>query len=192
PWRDIAALIAAARAAPAGGLRYGSGGVGTPAHMAAAAMLKAIGAEGTHVPYRGANQATLAVETGEVDFAFAISNIVIPRLQHGTVRVLLSTAARRIPALPEVPTLAETVPEGPIITSGSSIVGPANMPPALVARIHAAVNRLVTEDAAFRESLTREGGDITLSPTPAAYAAAWVDEVARFRRLVEVSGARVE
>jgi len=191
PWRDIAALIAAART-ERGGLRYGSGGVGTPAHMAGAAMLKAIGAEGTHVPYRGANQATLAVETGEVDFAFAISNIVIPRLQQGVVRVLLSTAARRIPALPDVPTLAETVPDGPVITSGSSIVGPANMPPAVVNRLHAAVNRLVTDDAALRDSLTREGGDIVLSPTPSAYAAAWGEEIARLRRLVEISGARVE
>jgi len=192
PWRDIGQLLAAARTAPAGGLRYGSGGVGTPAHMAGAAMLKLIGAEGTHVPYRGANQATLAVETGEVDFAFAISNIVIPRLQAGVVRVLLSTAARRIEALPDTPTLAETVPEGPVITSGSSLVGPAGMPAAIVARLHAAVNRLVAEDAALRATLTREGGDILLSPTPAAYAAAWPEEVSRLRRLVEISGARVE
>ncbi|WP_237217456.1 tripartite tricarboxylate transporter substrate binding protein [Falsiroseomonas oryziterrae] len=195
PWRDISALLVAAGADAVpgrGGLRYGSGGVGTPAHMAAAAMLKAIGAEGTHVPYRGANQATLAVETGEIDFAFAISNIVIPRLQQGAVRVLLSTAARRIPALPDVPTMAETVPDGPVITSGSSIVGPAGMNPALVARIHAAVNRVVTEDAALRDTLTREGGDITLAPTPAAYAAEWGNEVARLRRLVEISGARLE
>jgi tripartite-type tricarboxylate transporter receptor subunit TctC len=192
PLRDIAGLIAAARAAPAGGLRYGSGGVGTPAHMAGAALLKGLGAEGTHVPYRGANQATLAVETGEVDFAFAISNIVVPRMQQGAVRVLLSTAARRIPVLPDTPTMAETLPDGPVITSGSSVVGPANMAPALVSRLHAAVNRAVGEDAALREQLTREGGDIVLSPTPAAFAAAWPQEVLRLRRLVEISGARVE
>ncbi len=192
PWGDYRALFAAARSAPAGGLRYGSGGVGTPAHMAAAAMLKAIGAEGTHVPYRGANQATLAVETGEVDFAFAISNIVIPRMQHGTVRALLSTAARRISALPDLPTLKETVPDGPVIVSGSSLVGPAGMPPSLVAQIHRAVTRVVSEDTALREALTREGGDITLSASPAAYAAEWPQELARLRRLVEVSGARVE
>lgn len=193
PLRSHQDLFAAARAASsAGGLRYGSGGVGTPAHMAAAAMLKALGYEGTHVPYRGANQATLAVETGEVDFAFAISNIVIPRVSHGTVRVLLSTAARRIAALPDVPTLKETIPDGPVIVSGSSLVGPAGMAPALVSRIHAAVNQLVETDAALREALTREGGDITLSPTPAAYAADWPEEVARLRHLVQVSGARVE
>jgi len=192
PWRDIGALLAAARTAPAGGLRYGSGGIGTVAHLAGAALLKSVNAEGTHVPYRGANQATLAVETGEVDFAFAISNIVIPRMQQGAVRVLLSTGARRIPALPDVPTMVETVSGGVVVTSSASIVGPANMSPALVERIHAAVNRVVNEDSALRETLTREGGDISLSPTPAAYAASWADEVNRQKRLVEISGARVE
>jgi tripartite-type tricarboxylate transporter receptor subunit TctC len=192
PLRDMAGLAAAARAAPAGGLRYGSGGVGTPAHMAGAALLKGLGVEGTHVPYRGANQATLAVEQGEVDFAFAISNIVIPRWQQGAVRVLASTAARRIAMLAEVPTLREVLGQDIVIVSGSSIVGPAGMPAAVVARIHAAVNRLVTEDAALRAQLTREGGDITLAATPAAYAAGWGEEIARLRRLVELSGARVE
>ncbi len=130
PYQDIAGLLAAARTAP-GGLRYGSGGIGTPAHMAAAAMLKLIGAEGTHVPYRGANQATLAVEQGEVDFAFAISNIALPRQQQGVVRILLTAGAVRMTALPAVPTLAETLRGGPIVTSTSSVVGPAGMPEAV-------------------------------------------------------------
>ena len=191
PWRDAAALIAAARA-ERGGLRYGSGGVGTPAHMAAAALQKGIGAEGIHVPYRGANLAALAVEQGEVDFAFAISNIALPRMQQGAIRVLMTTGRGRNPAAPDAPTLVESIPDGPIITSGSSLVGPAGIPPAIVARIHGAVARLVTGDAALREQLTKEGGEITLSPSPAAYAAAWADEFARLRRLVELSGARVE
>ncbi len=192
PWRDIAALLAAARSERSGGLRYGSGGVGTPAHMAAAAMLKLAGAEGTHVPYRGANQSALAVEQGEVDFAFAISNIALPRMQQGTIRVLLSTGARRMSMLPDLPTLAETLPGSPIITSGSSIVGPAGVPASIAARLHSAIGRLVTGDAAVREALTREGGEITLAASPAAYAASWAEEFARLRRRVELSGARAE
>jgi tripartite-type tricarboxylate transporter receptor subunit TctC len=192
PWRDIHGLLAAARAQGRGGLRYGSGGVGTPAHMAAAAMLKLAGAEGIHVPYRGANQAALAVEQGEVDFAFAISNIALPRLQQGANRVLLSTGARRMAMLPDLPTLAETVPGGPVITSGSSIVGPAGIPAPVATRLHAAIGRIVSEDMALREALTREGGDITLVASPAAYAAAWAEQFERLQRLVELSGARAE
>jgi tripartite-type tricarboxylate transporter receptor subunit TctC len=192
PWRDIAALLAAARAQRSGSLRYGSGGVGTPAHMAAAAMLKLIGAEGTHIPYRGANQAALAVEQGEVDFAFAISNIALPRMQQGAIRVLLATGARRMAMLPDIPTLAEALPGGPIITSGSSIIGPAGIPAPIAARLHAAVGRLVTEDAPLREALTREGGQITLAASPGAYAAAWTEQFAQLQRLVGLSGARAE
>lgn len=192
PWRSIAALLAAAKAAPAGGLRYGSGGVGTPAHMAGAALLKLAGCDGTHVPYRGANQAALAVEQGEVDFAFAIANIALPRAQQGQVRLLLTTGAQRMAALPEMPTLAETAPNGPVIVSGSSIVGPANMPPAVVARLHAAVGRVVTQDEQLRTALLREGGALNLAASPAAYAADWARQYRTWQQLVELSGARAD
>ncbi len=191
PWQNIAQLLDAARRTQ-GGLRYGSGGVGTPAHMAAAAMLKLIGAEGVHVPYRGANQATLAVEQGEVDFAFAISNIALPRHQQGAVRILLTGGSRRMSALPEVPTLAETVPGGPVVTSASSVVGPAGMPEAATRRLHAAFRDTMAQDAALRASIAAEGGDVMVSDSPAAYAAAWEGELRRLQELVRVSGARAE
>ncbi|WP_439577855.1 Bug family tripartite tricarboxylate transporter substrate binding protein [Elioraea sp.] len=191
PWRDIGALIAEAKA-NRDGLRYGSGGVGTPAHMAAAAMLTLIGAEGTHVPYRGANQAALAVEQGEVDFAFAISNIALPRAQQGLIRVLLTGGGRRMGMMPDVPTLGETVPGGPVVVSVSSIVGPAGIPEMAANRVHAAVHQVVSRDTTLRETLTRDGGEIMLSESPAHYAAIWAEEHQRLTRLVELSGARVE
>lgn len=190
PWRTAAELLAAAKTTR-GGLRYGSGGVGTPAHMAAAAMLKLISAEGTHVPYRGANQATLAVEQGEVDFAFAISNIAFPRHQQGAVRILLTAGSRRMSALPEVPTLAEAVPGGPVVTSGSSVAGPAGLPAQAVAKLHAAF-AVAMRDPALVASIAGEGGDVTLSDSPAAYAAAWPEELRRLQELVGLSGARAE
>lgn len=190
PLRDMAALAEAAKKPP--GLRYGSGGVGTPAHMAAAALLKTIGAEGTHVPYRGANQATLAVEQGEVDFAFAISNIALPRQQQGVVRILCTAGSRRMTALPEVPTLAEIAPGIPPVTSTSSVVGPAGVPQAITTHLHAAFRDAVMGDAALRAALQAEGGEIILSESPAAYAAAWPGEVQRLRDLVRISGATIE
>jgi tripartite-type tricarboxylate transporter receptor subunit TctC len=191
PWADVAAFLAAAKASR-DGLRYGSGGVGTPAHMAAAAMLKLIGAKGVHVPYRGANQAALAVEQGEVDFAFAISNIAVPRAQDGVIRILITGGGRRMPVMPEVPTLAEAVPGGPVVTSISSIVGPAGMPAVAVTRLHAAVKQAVEGDAALREALTRDGGELVLSETATAYAALWPEEHRRLTQLVALSDVRVE
>ena len=191
PWADLAALLAAAKARGKGGLSYGSGGVGTPAHMAAAALLKLAGAEGTHVPYRGANQAALAAEQGEVDFAFAISNIALPRFQQGAVRLLATTGQRRIASLPTVPTLAESVPDGPIITSGNTLAGPAGIPAATTARLRAAMAQVVA-DAGFRATLTDSGGEIVLQPGPAEHQAEWAVAYRRLQRLVELSGARAE
>ncbi|MGK7871020.1 Bug family tripartite tricarboxylate transporter substrate binding protein [Falsiroseomonas sp. E2-1-a20] len=191
PWTDVPSFFAAAMASH-DGLRYGSGGVGTPAHMAAAAMLKLIGAKGVHVPYRGANQATLAVEQGEVDFAFAISNIAVPLAQNGLIRILITGGGRRMPVMPEVATLAEVVPDGPVVTTISSIVGPAGMPAIAVTRIHAAVKLAVEGDTTLRDALTRDGGELILSETAASYAALWPEEHRRLTQLVALSGVRVE
>jgi tripartite-type tricarboxylate transporter receptor subunit TctC len=192
PWKNIQDLFAAARAAKGGALRYGSGGIGTPAHMAAAAMLKLIGAEGIHVPYKGANQATLAVEQGEVDFAFAISNIALPRHQIGRVRILVSAGSVRMSALPEVPTLAETLKGGPVVVSGSSVIGPAGLSAPIIDRISSAFSQVMTKDEDLRTRLTAEGGSIVLSGSPAAYRADWPGEFKRLQDLIAVSGVRAE
>lgn len=192
PWKTVEDLFEAARAAKGGPLRYGSGGIGTPAHMAAAAMLKLIGAEGIHVPYKGANQATLAVEQGEVDFAFAISNIALPRHQMGQVRILVSAGSVRMSALPDVPTLAETLKGGPVVISGSSLIGPAGMPGPVVDRIAAAFSEAMTRDEELRKRIAGEGGSIVLSRSPAAYRADWGEELSRLKDLIQLSGVRAE
>jgi tripartite-type tricarboxylate transporter receptor subunit TctC len=189
PWKTAQDLFEAARAAKGAPLRYGSGGIGTPAHMAAAAMLKLIGAEGIHVPYKGANEATRAVEQGEVDFAFAISNIALPRQQAGRVRILISAGSVRMTALPEVPTLAQTLPNGPVVTSGSSVIGPGGLAAPVVDRIASAFSEVMTRDQDLRGRIAGEGGSIVLSG-PAAYRADWPREFKRLQDLVELSGVR--
>ncbi|MFM8546809.1 MAG: Bug family tripartite tricarboxylate transporter substrate binding protein [Betaproteobacteria bacterium] len=192
PWKSIQDVFTAARAARDGPLRYGSGGIGTPAHMAAAAMLKLIGAEGIHVPYKGANQATLAVEQGEVDFAFAISNIALPRHQIGRIRILASSGSIRMTALPEVPTLAETIRGGPVVISGSSIIGPAGLPSVIVDKLAAAFAEVMSKDEDLRRRIAEEGGSVVLSASPAAYRDEWAVELRRLKELVALSGVRAE
>lgn len=192
PWKSVQDVFAAARAAREGPLRYGSGGIGTPAHMAAAAMLKLIGAEGIHVPYKGANQATLAVEQGEVDFAFAISNIALPRHQIGRVRILVSAGSVRMTALPEVPTLAESLPGGPVVISGSSVIGPAGLASSVVDKIASAFSEVMVRDQDLRKRIAEEGGSIVLSNSPAAYRDEWAIELKRLRDLIALSGVRAE
>lgn len=192
PWKTVQDLFAAARAAKGAPLRYGSGGIGTPAHMAAAAMLKLIGAEGIHVPYKGANQATMAVEQGEVDFAFAISNIALPRHKMGRIRILVSAGSVRMVALPEVPTLAETLKGGPVVVSGSTVIGPAGLPAAAVDRVAAAFAQVMNKDEELRKRIAGEGGSIIVSSSPAAYRAEWPEELKRLKDLIALSGVRAD
>lgn len=193
PWRDAAALATAMRERAAAGrpLSYGSGGVGTPAHLAAAALSTLARAEGLHVPYRGANQAVLALAQGEVDFTYAIIGIALPQVRGGTFRPLMVTGARRASSLPEVPTFGEALPGGPVVTTWSSLAGPAGVPASIQRVLHDAVHR-AAQDPAFIQALTRDGGEMVLSESPEAFSRFWRDQRQVLSELVRMTGARVE
>ncbi len=80
----------------------------------------------------------------------------------------------------------------PPVTSTSSVVGPAGLPEAVTRKLQAAFRTALTSDAALRDSLLAEGGEIILPDSPAAYAASWPEEIRRLQELVRISGARVE
>jgi tripartite-type tricarboxylate transporter receptor subunit TctC len=190
PWADVAALVAAARAAPQG-LTYGSGGVSTAAHLAGAALLNLAGASGIHVPYNGANQATLALARGDVDFAFAIVNIALPYVRDGTFRALLYAGGARNPVLPEVPAFPEAIPGAPGMENWSAIVAPARLPAVITERLHAAVvARAGTPE--FAAVLRRDGNAVFLSASPADVAAYLAAEHAATGRLVRLAGAAAD
>lgn len=175
----------------AGGLTYGSGGVGTAAHLAAAALVARLGFEATHVPYRGANEATLAVLRGDVDFAFAIVNVALPMVRSGDFRPLLLSGDARSPLLPGVPCLTELLPGMLPIFSWVVLMGPAGLPPPIIQRLHEAAARTL-DDPGFVELLTRDGGQILRFATPAELAAHWRADVPVQRALLDLSGARAE
>ena len=193
PWRDAGALVEALRARAAAGrpLSYGSGGVGTPAHLAGAALATLARAEALHVPYRGANQAVLALEQGEVDFTYAIIGIALPQVRAGNFRPLMVTGARRASSLPDVPTFGEAIAGGPVVTTWSALAGPAGVPAAAQAVLHDAVRR-AAGDPAFVEALTRDGGEMALSESPEAFARFWREQRQVLAELVAMTGARVE
>jgi len=188
PWRSAAELVAAAKAKE-GGLTYGSGGVGTAAHIAGAALLTLSGAPGLHVPYNGANQATLALLKGEVDFAFAIINIALPYIRRSEFRGLIHAGARRSSHLPEVPAFPEAVPGAPGMDNWSAIVGPAGMDAAIVERLHAATVAACQRQEAIA-ALTGDGNEMFLSESPASFRAFFTSEHASIGRIVKLAGAR--
>src|SRR5262244_234653 len=106
PYKSAADLIAAARAAP-GKIDYGTGGPGSPQHLAMAMFASAAGVTLTHVPYKGATQAATDVAAGQIPVGFQGLGTVAPLVRGGQVRLIGVSTPQRLTQFPEIPTISE-------------------------------------------------------------------------------------
>lgn len=128
-------LVAWAKANP-GKLNFASFGTGTSSHIYALAFAKTAGIEVTHVPYKGTAEAARDLLEGRVQAYFDAAPTAIQNTATGRIRMVGVASPKRMPAAPEVPTFNEQGIPGMDLTSWISIVGPAKMPPELVARLN--------------------------------------------------------
>ena len=168
-----------------GKLTYGTGGVGTPAHMAAELILNAAGAKALHVPYKGASESANAVLGRQVDFALTISSVSLPHVLGGKAQALAVTGARRNPRLPNVPTLAEAGLPGVAVASFGGLSVPAATPAAVVKRIEDALAKVLANPE-VRARLEANGG-IVLPSTPQEYADNLRSEIALTERMMKLA-----
>ena len=188
PARDLAGLIALARAAP-GRLTYGSGGNGTSSHLAAEMFKAAADIDLLHVPFRSTTPAETALVAGQVQLLFDPVIAAMALAQGGQVRALATSAPRRLAALPEVPALAETLP-GFEMGIWVGLFAPAGTPPAIVARLDAATRAVLAlpEVAAKLEAI----GAQTMPLTSEAFAAYLRTEIARWTEIVQAARIAVD
>ncbi|MBP0447566.1 tripartite tricarboxylate transporter substrate binding protein [Roseomonas sp. SSH11] len=139
--RDVAALIARAKAQP-GVLTYGSGGNGTSSHLAGELFKSLAGVDLLHVPFRSTAPAATALVSGQVDLMFDTLPSALPHVRDGRLTALGVTSSQRLPSLPEIPAVAETVP-GFEMGVWTALFAPAGTPRAVIERV----------DAATREAL---------------------------------------
>lgn len=158
PYKTVQDLIAAAKARPEK-VSYGSSGVGSLDHLAAELFNSMAGTKMLHVPFRGGPAVLLDITGGRLDAAFTGIGGGAPQVLAGTLRALAVTSTKRNDLLPNVPTLAETIP-GFEVVNASAIYAPANTPPAIIERINTEVNKILNAPDT-REKLTKMG----LSPT---------------------------
>ena len=191
PVRTPAEFIAWARA-NSGKISYGSGGVGNASHLQCFMIMKHIGAEATHVPYRGTAAALTDTAAGNVQFMCDAFNTAYPLAKEGLVRPIAVTSITRAALLPDVPTMAESglLPAGTDTGIWQGIMAPAKTPPATVQRLNAAVNAALA-DPALRAELQRQGL-VVAGGTPAALAAQTAREVAAQRALAAAANIRAE
>jgi tripartite-type tricarboxylate transporter receptor subunit TctC len=129
-------LMAYARANP-GRLNYGSGGNGSAGHLAGEMFKKAAGLFIVHIPYNGGNPAQLALLSGQVDFNFDNLATAAANIRAGKLKALAVTTPQRSPVMPEVPPVADTL-KGFEVDTWWGLVGPANLPRDVIARLHQA------------------------------------------------------
>lgn len=191
PLKTLKDLIDRARANP-GRLTYGSSGNGAAPHLATELISKAAGVGFTHVPYRGAGPAIVALMSGDVDFTTADVGIV-PQLREGRLRALALTTAKETPLVPGVPSLAEAgVPElaGINIPSAQALLAPAGTPAEVVKRLNAALNTALN-DADVKQKLAVQG--LEAAPgTPDELGEFMASEVQRYGRIVRELGIRID
>lgn len=157
PAKSVRELIDLAKKSP-GKLRYGSAGTGASEHLSGVLFTRLTGTEMLHVPYKGIAQAIADTLAGEVQVTYAVAPAARPHIDSGRLRALGVTTPKRSSALPDVPSIAETVP-GYAMFGWYGIVAPAGTPDSVLAKASAEIVKLVREPE-FGEKLKGLGVDI--------------------------------
>ena len=189
PVKSVQELIAYAKANP-DKLLYGSPGNGTSLHLSMEIFKQMTGTQMQHVPFKDAQQAVTAVISGQVDLQFENSGAIVPHVKAGRVRALAVSTAKRSPALPEVPTVAEAGVASFEVTTWSGFVGPAGLPKEVIARLNAELNRALSLPSVI-EKFTSLGYE-TVKTTPEQFDALIQKEAVRWSGVVRSVGARVD
>ena len=188
PVRNVKELVALAKARP-GQLSYVSAGVGASGHLGGALFEVLTGTKMTHVPYKGMSLALTDLVSGQVTMAFATSLSVIPHLQSRRLRGLATTGAKRSPALPELPTVAEAVP-GFEASLWYGFAGPARLPAEVVRRLNTEIVQVLKQND-VRERLAGLGVDVQ-SGTPEELTRLLANDMDRWAKVVQRTGIRVD
>jgi tripartite-type tricarboxylate transporter receptor subunit TctC len=186
PWRNLAEVIAAAKARP-GSINLGSIAVGTAQHLSAELFRVMAGIQAEVVTYRSTPDLVNAVAAGDVHLAFETLPPVIGQIgAGGRVKALSISSPQRFPGLPDVPTAIEAGLPGYVAESWNGIQAPARTPPATVERINRELNRILAQSD-IRERLLALG--LVPQPgTPQALQSRLVEEIAVYRRVIEQAG----
>src|SRR5258707_7919659 len=186
PAKTLAELLELARRSP-GKLNYSSTGAGTSVHLSAELLKYYAGADIVHVPYRGAAAAMTALLAGDVDIMVDSVPPSLPRIRAGKVRALAVTSARRVPQLPEVPTMIESGDPDFQINGWSGVVTTAGTPPQIIARLEAEIKKALSQP---QVAAAYGNAGLTVRFMGAAeFGKFWDAEIAKFALAIKHSGA---
>lgn len=189
PAKNLQELIALAKKKP-GELTYGSTGSGGSQHVAGELFKQRAGIEVTHVPYKGAAGALQDVMAGHVSMAFMTSVSALPFVKEGKVRGIAVAAPKRLPQLPDMPTMAEAGMPNFEADSWNGLFAPKGTPPAIVEKLHAEIVKAVG-NAEMRAKLIDQGA-IVVGSSPIDFKAHIRKEVDHWAKLFPTLNVKVD
>ena len=188
-YKTLADVVAAAKAAP-GTITYGSPGNGTSIHLAGDLFEKAAGIKLSHIPYKGSNPALMDALAGNVDLLVSSLPSAMGQIKAGKLRPLAVTSAQRSSSLPDVPTVAQSGFKDFDVSTWYGLFAPAGTPAAVVTLLNAEVNKLLGT-AEMKAAIHAQGAE-PLALTPAQFDALLRTDYAKWKGIVEASGAKIE
>ena len=189
PYASVKELIAYAKANP-GKINFASSGNGTSIHLSGELFKQMAGVDMQHVPYRGSAPALTDLMGGQTQVMFDNMPSSIPFVREGKLRALAVTTARRSPALPDVPTIAEAGVPGFDATSWFGLLAPAGTPVPVIARLNASILKALA-DPEVKKKLVEQGAEPS-GETPEQFAAFIKAETAKWGEVVKRSGAKID
>ena len=185
PAKTVAEFIAYAKANP-GKLNMASAGIGGPQHVAGELFKSMTGVEMTHVPYRGSTPAVTDLIAGQVQVMFDVTPTALPQIKAGKTRALGATTAKRLDALPDLPTIGETV-KGYEAAAWIGIGAPKGTPPEVIATLNKQLNAAIS-DATIKQRLTDLGATPMPPMTPAEFGKMMADDNAKWAKVIKAAG----
>jgi len=189
PPRSVQELIALSKKRP-GQINFASSGTGTTVHLSAELFQHMTGTRWVHIPYKGGGPAVIELMAGQTQIMFANMPTAIQYVRDGRLRALAVTGARRAPAAPTLPTVAESGVPGYEVTAWYGVSAPAKTPRAIVDRLHAEIVRAVNSPD-LRERLTTQGAD-PIHLTPEQYTVFIQNEIAKWAKVIKAAGIKGE
>ena len=158
PVKSIQEFVAYLKANP-GKLNYATSGEGNITHLSTILFLNSIGAQATHIPYKGEAPGLVDLLGGQVQFMIGNSNTMIPYIQQGKLTGLAAASLKRMDAMTNLPTLSETILPGVEYGAWSGVMAPANTPRSVVEKMNAALNKAL-QDPGVRERIIASGAEV--------------------------------
>jgi len=189
PARTVMEFVALAKAKP-GALSYATPGIGTPPHLIGEMFKLKTGIDIVHIPYKGGGQAVGDVVAGQVPMTFENPSVSLPLVRAGQVRALASTSETRNPEAPDIPTMLESGIPDFVSVSFTGLAAPVGTPPAIVAKLNAAVNDSLNSPQ-VRAALAK----LAVEPrtgSPADFAAFLARETEKWGAVVKAANIRID